>query len=531
MFLKKIDILSSQITLYNKGLLYHSSVISILLSIISFFMIIVVFALELLSFFFHLDKPKVNYYNTFSEESGTIPINSSSLFHFISINRDVNNQNDQEFDFESFRIIGFETYLEDYISDKKLSKFDHWLYGPCNNETDTQGISYLITQEYFTKSACIRKYYSLREQKYFDTEHPNFRWPTIEQGNNLFRKKFYSIIIEKCEEDTINLIFNNSRQCKNDSNFKNIFEYGSIYFNFIDNNVQNDNHFIPINKYFNRIENKLSKDNYCINHLYFNPIFLFTNYYGIFKNTNATDYSYTLERNDIYIINQQNKDKNIFMGYYLWLNKRINSYNRDYMTLTETISNIGGISSVIISVFLYINKIFNYYAILSDTGELLNSFSVPINKINQKKEIKFGNLKTQNINMNMNLNRSYVKEIKINSNMEKNLSYSRCKSLEKNAIISPNENISNLACINDKVYKYECIERDINKENDNFNFIDKKEKINFCKYFINKITFGKSYKNIQAYQNFRIRFLSIENLLKCYLNINNLTKINKIKWK
>ena len=248
MFLKKIDILSSQITLYNKGLLYHSSVISILLSIISFLIIIAVFILQFLLFFFHIEKPKVNFYNILAEETGTIPINSNSLFHFISINKDVNNQNDQEFDFESFRIIGFETYLEDYINDKNLSKFDHWLYGPCNNESDTQGISYLITQEYFNKSACIRKYYSLKEKKYFDKEHPNFRWPKIEQGNIHFIKKFYSIIIERCEEDSLNQIFNNSKKCKNDSNFKNIFEYGSIYFNFRDNYVQNDNHFIPIKK-------------------------------------------------------------------------------------------------------------------------------------------------------------------------------------------------------------------------------------------------------------------------------------------
>jgi len=310
MFLKHLDILSSRITLYNKGLLYHSSFISVLLSMIAFFIIIIVFIGQTAIFFLHTDRPKLTHYNKFDEESGPITINSDSLFHFISINKDINNQNDQEFDFENFRIIGFETYLEDYINDKNLSKFDHWLYGPCNNESVTEGISYLITQEYFNKSACIRKYYSLKEKKYFDKEHPNFRWPKIEQGNIHFIKKFYSIIIERCEEDSLNQIFNNSKKCKNDSNFKNIFEYGSIYFNFIDNYVQNDNHSIPINKYFNRIENKLSKNNYCINHLYFNPISILTNYYGIYKNTNATEYSYTLERNDIYI-NQQNKNKEI----------------------------------------------------------------------------------------------------------------------------------------------------------------------------------------------------------------------------
>lgn len=102
--------------------------------------------------------------------------------------------------------------MEDYINDKNLYKFDHWLYGPCNNETDTKGISHLITQEYFNKSACIKKYYNLREKNYYDINNPNFRWPIIEQGTVVYRKKFYSIIIEKCEEKTLNQIFNNKKK-------------------------------------------------------------------------------------------------------------------------------------------------------------------------------------------------------------------------------------------------------------------------------------------------------------------------------
>ena len=72
----------------------------------------------------------------------------------------------------------------------------------------------------------------------------------------------------------------------------------------------------------------------------------------------------------------------------IWLNKRVNYYTRDYITLTEAISNIGGISNVIISVFLYINKIFNSYATISDINELLSSPSVSNKKINLKKKIE-----------------------------------------------------------------------------------------------------------------------------------------------
>lgn len=101
---KIIDILSSQITLYNKGLLYHSSTVSVVLSIIVIVLIVIVTILQCVIFFFNADKPKITHYNIFSPEEGSIPINSSSFFHFISINKDINDQNNQEFDFKSFRI-------------------------------------------------------------------------------------------------------------------------------------------------------------------------------------------------------------------------------------------------------------------------------------------------------------------------------------------------------------------------------------------------------------------------------------------
>ena len=157
MFFKKLDILSSPITLYNKGILYHSSKASVILSIISFILIAMLSIGEFIIFIFNADKPIINFNNKFVPEAGYIELTSPSFFHFISIKKNINNPDEQEIDFESFRIIGFETYLDEYINDKNLSNFNHWLYDPCNNDTDTIGISYLITQKYLTKSACIQK--------------------------------------------------------------------------------------------------------------------------------------------------------------------------------------------------------------------------------------------------------------------------------------------------------------------------------------------------------------------------------------
>ena len=76
MFCKKLDILSPPITLYNKGLLYHSSKSSIILSIISFILIALFTIAEFTMFIFSSDRPTLNSYNKYVSESGAIEFNS-----------------------------------------------------------------------------------------------------------------------------------------------------------------------------------------------------------------------------------------------------------------------------------------------------------------------------------------------------------------------------------------------------------------------------------------------------------------------
>ncbi len=64
---------------------------------------------------------------------------------------DFHPNNDIRFDFYSFRIIGIYTYYQNYIDDKNrnLSNYQHWIYGKCNNDIDTEGIGYLINKKIF----------------------------------------------------------------------------------------------------------------------------------------------------------------------------------------------------------------------------------------------------------------------------------------------------------------------------------------------------------------------------------------------
>ena len=157
MFIKEIDILSPEITLFYNHSLSHSSIISGILTIITL-VLIVLCSLCFISGIFNRGEevPNVSSYSMFIEDAGEFPINSSSFFHFLGIMKNIHHPELEEFDFTYFNLIGLDTYTKDYENGDDLNNFDHWLYGFCNNESDTKGISHLINQKYFTKSACIR---------------------------------------------------------------------------------------------------------------------------------------------------------------------------------------------------------------------------------------------------------------------------------------------------------------------------------------------------------------------------------------
>ena len=160
MIFKKIDFISPEITLFYKGSLSHSSIISGIISLISCSIIIGISIYYFLNLIYReKDSPKVANNHQYTEDAGIFPLNSSSFFHFISYVKDENQLYYENFDFTSFNLIGLETYINSYENNKDLSKYNHWLYGFCNREIDIKGIENLVTQDFFTKSACIRKYH------------------------------------------------------------------------------------------------------------------------------------------------------------------------------------------------------------------------------------------------------------------------------------------------------------------------------------------------------------------------------------
>ena len=518
MFLKKIDFISPEITLYYKGSLSHSSIISGIISLIfCFIMICISLYYFLMLIYRERDSPKVTNNNQYVEDAGIFPLNSSSFFHFISFAATYNHSSLYNFDFTVFNLIGLETYSQNYESDKDLKKYNHWLYGYCNKEIDIKGIENLVTQHFFTTSACIRKYYDSSSHKYYEVGDKNFRWPVTAHGTFNPQQQFYCIILIKCEQNILNNIFDKGYTCKNDEEISEITKIPSnrveIHFNFIDHYVDILKYKEPIKKYFNRIESTIDVENYSINNIDLNPILINTQN-GIIFNHYENTRSYYFDRNNIFI---KLIKGNIYMVYYLWLKNYENYYERIYKTITDVLSSIGGISNAIIFIIHIINKIINQYTALKDIKSILTSSNFNIDeKDKPKKIIQFKN------NSSINLRNIGYSSTKKNFEKANISSRTNIEIIDKNAALVKEEKKEKQINNNINKNKFANIEKTFNIR---YDYNKLKEKIIFWKFLIYKCSFGKKYYYMKFYENFRKKIISVENLIQSNIKINYILKL------
>lgn len=124
---------------------------------------------------------------------------------------------------------------------------------------------------------------------------------------------------------------------------------------------------------------------------------------------------------------------------------------------------------------------------------------------------------------------STLTSIKENKNLDKEKiikSKSVIYETEKNEVESKDENINNLTIINND-FKYEN-SNIINKETEAQSIYKRNKKVKFKHYLINKVTCGKHYNHLKFYEDFRIKVISVENIIKTYLNVNKLEQLNKL---
>ena len=521
MIIRNLDYLSPPITFYHQGSLSHSSIFSGILSIISFLLIIVI------AIYFSLDlikrrNPSAFYYNRYIEDSGIFPMNSSSLFHFISLGLEVNNYKDNGVDFNSFRVFGIERFHTYYLNDTNINHFNHWLYGPCIDGVDNEGISDLITQSYFEKSACIRKFFDMDKQKYFNIGEPGFRWPVMAHGTYNDNSQYYVIILERCKEETINLILGGeNNHCTSDEKFKDIIGVSSgAHMFFIDYYVDVLDYKNPNTKFLNRIENTIKDSLYPANNLNFNPVLLKT-HNGLVLDNIEEEEAYLYERNNEFTY--ESNGNGIFAVYFFWLNNNKKYYERTYKRIQDVISEIGGINQAITLIAVFINKLYNNYIILCDTENLLFStidlekkiYKKDSNKIraskNKKNILKKSSERGKIINEKPTVNNEeIVNKTDSNISKSKNLFFNKDEINKSEEKLSKLDNNSNI------------------KINEMFTYKSNHKKL-FMNYLFFKLTCGKKNMNFKIYENLRKNILSEQHLIRNHLNIYTLLKVTKSK--
>ncbi len=532
MFIKKLDYLSPPVTFYHYGALSHSSILSGIISIITIIVIIIFIVYFSLDLIYRRD-PKAFYYNSFVQDADTIYLNSSALFHFISLATMNTYYLSDGFDFTYFRIVGFDTYYEAYLRDKNLSKYDHWLYGHCNNESDTNGINYLIDFDFYEKSACIRKYFNSSEQKYYDTEDSNFRWPSISHGTYHPNYTIYNFVIERCQEDTVNLILGEGQHCKTISEIDELILNNVVcYFYFINYYSDLLNYNNPNKKYIFSLQHVFKPNLYTANHLNFNPSIIKT-HNGLFFDNIKEERAYVYERKDDF--KDDSEGKEAYSVFIFWLKNSMNYYERTYKRVQDIASSIGGLYQVINIIAFYINYYYNNYIVLSDTKNLLSS-SIKIEKNNCKNSENINNLLKKKIKNVEKLKTDDDKNLK--KSLDRNKFDERFKNKNRKNKSENDFSKSNNNCItdyndNNNYYKIE-IKKSIDIENnkkDDINKKDYKEEKNFFSFILFKLNCCNQTDTFKIYKDFRIKMISEEHLIKNHLNIYNLFRITEKKRK
>ena len=274
MFIRQLDFLSPYITLYHKGDLSHNSIFSGILSIITI-ILLVVLALYYVLEIINRTNPNAFYFNRFIEEAGFFYLNRTTLFHFIrNIKNIQGNTINVGFDYTTFNIIGSYVYYNNFIMPPPFV-FDHWLYGNCDKETNTEGLDDILTDDLLQKAACVRKYYNASEGKYYSIGDPQFIWPNISHGTFNEKNVLYNIMIRPCDNRLIGQILGEGSHCQIGNNYFDEDGTKELHFYFINNYINILNYDNPNTHFFYRIESPFSSSQYTVNDINIAPALVF----------------------------------------------------------------------------------------------------------------------------------------------------------------------------------------------------------------------------------------------------------------
>ena len=488
MFLKKLDFLSADITLFYKGQDHHSSILSGILSIlmgIFIFFLIGYLSIDVIK----KQNPTSFYFTKFIEDIDSYPLNSSALFHYISV---INfNGVEMEIDNKAINIIGLNINDGVYTNDYDISKYSFWIYEYCEvSDLGELKDFYTSSQiDNLTNSYCISKYYDKDTNSIINKNDNNFQYPTLVHGASQFNNFEYGVYIQRCQNHSVANNNNCYSKSKQDQYIRNAHAY-AIY--FIDHNVNVEQYKKPIINSIHRISSELSSDSFVLNHLNYHPLVVRTNDALFFDNL-KTQISYNFDYNEK--ITHTNND--------FWIQNTIDTYDRSYKKIQDVAGGIDGILEIAMLIVKFVNYFFfNNYQEIIDFNEELNKND------NNKKRLK--------------INKSYFNTIE----NQRNISRKKSKNLDEQ-VVSASRNVSkslvrrNLPFITNGDNNSISISR-VN----NMKIINKektRKKIKWI-YYILTVSKLRKYQYIEKLQDKREEFISEEKIIEMISAIEKIQK-------
>ena len=530
----KFDFISPNITLYYRSYLKHSSIPSVIISIFSIIILLILSVIFSLDFIMH-KNPSAYYYHEYVEDAGIYPLNSSQMFHFITIGEAISSFS---FDPRAISLIGVSVTDDIILANNNESEYDHWIYGFCEGEKDAMDKMIYLSEfknRFEEKGLCVKKFYNSKTKTIINSDDINFQYPMLAHGNSNPNEILYGIFMQRCQNNSILNNYTCYDNNKIDSLIKLAVEY-SIY--FIEQNIYVNNYNNPFNHFFYRLTNHFNSESYTINHLNFHPTLMKTHSGIIFDHINYK-YTYTYFANEKFVVsrNEENKNTNIYAMYYFWMQNLQDTYERKYKMLQDITGSIGGIIKIVMIIAQLLNHFFNEYAIINDlNSDILFKYKRLSNKFESNQNLKlFSNNIKNSFTLN-NSNKNYKNdnsESQNNNNISNNLkeykkkisynNYVRADSSQMKSNISKSNHTFN-KLINSNNYMLEKInnkKKGIKRKNSeiNYNFI----------FNVNKDLYSD---NLSPYNGFKkITYSDVFLYKLCKKSRNNFEIENLIKFR
>ena len=527
--LGRFDFLGPEVDIEHGGQSFTDSIFSLVISIICIGLIIfsiIHFSKPLIC----RESPSTDIYEIYAFEEGSFFINFTYFSHFITI---LDYQKiDIDFKFDYYRIVGMQYNLYIYLNyfGGDISMIDHWLYGPCDAAKDFNYVENEFLVKIINSSACIMKYYNSEGKKYYDRDDSNFKWPKITYGEVDTENEFYSIVVEKCKEDTLNLIKGGEgNQCVSDSEFNESVAFGKVLELFYtDNYVNLLDYKNPSNHYINIMENMMEINYLSTNALSFNPFNISTDR-GIFFEKVDERVLYEFDNNDISTLPKHPGEEDVFMNYIIKLNNKVKKYERNYKKRQDVFADVGGLVEVICFIAEFIVKYYNEYIVLRHTKKIISHLyyeKEPNNNSCSKTVLSNIDLKNNESNINYEINKNII-DIKKNSEKKNDN-----KTINQSEVTLKNKYLREDKSDKEKEEKEVTKQSLSNTDNDNVSddktvFNEENQDLNLFSYLIHKITFSLAYKKYNIYEEFREKVFVDEQIIKNHIILFNLVNKNK----